>query len=145
MPVVVALNKIDLKSLKGIDRVTLIRDYMLAFTRMGEPDAATKESLIKHLAPQFPTNDPALNRDLCEVLVYLGDASVVAGHPIRVDLAAQTVTVGNSVYPFEIRADWKKQLLNGWDDVDLTRSYAHEIEAFVAADRGTRPWAQPRR
>ena len=75
----------------------------------------------------------------------LGDASVVAGHPIRVDLAAQTVTVGNSVYPFEIRADWKKQLLNGWDDVDLTRSYAHEIEAFVAADRGTRPWAQPRR
>ncbi|OYW71150.1 MAG: hypothetical protein B7Z37_28540 [Verrucomicrobia bacterium 12-59-8] len=77
-PILAALNKIDSKALKGIDRVTLIRDYALAFTRMGEPDAATKESLIKHLAPLFPTNDPALNRDLCEVLVYLGDSSIVA-------------------------------------------------------------------
>jgi putative heme-binding domain-containing protein len=77
-PVLAALSKIDFKALKGLDRVTLIRDYMLAFTRMGEPDGATKDSLIKHLAPLFPTNDPALNRDLCEVLVYLGDAGIVA-------------------------------------------------------------------
>ncbi|MDZ4405401.1 c-type cytochrome [Prosthecobacter sp.] len=77
-PILAALNKIDFKALKGIDRVTLIRDYMLAFTRLGEPDAETKATLIKHLSPLYPTNDPALNRDLCEVLVYLGDASIVA-------------------------------------------------------------------
>lgn len=77
-PILAALNKIDLKALKGIDRVTLIRDYMLTFTRMGEPDAETKSQLAAHLAPLFPTNDPALNRDLCELLVYLGDASIVA-------------------------------------------------------------------
>jgi putative heme-binding domain-containing protein len=77
-PILSALNKIDFKALKGIDRVTLIRNYALTFTRMGEPDAATKESLLKHLAPQFPTNDPALNRDLCELLVYLGDSGIVA-------------------------------------------------------------------
>ena len=77
-PVLAALNKIDFKALKGIDRVTLIRNYALTFTRMGEPDAATKQALLKHLAPQFPTNDPALNRDLCELLVYLGDTSIVA-------------------------------------------------------------------
>ena len=77
-PILAALNKIDFKALKGIDRVTLIRNYALTFTRMGEPDAATKESLLKHLAPQFPTNDPALNRDLCELLVYLGDSGIVA-------------------------------------------------------------------
>jgi putative heme-binding domain-containing protein len=77
-PLLAALNKIDFKALKGIERVTLIRDYMLAFTRMGEPDAATKESLIKHLSQQFPTSDQALNRDLCELLVYLGDSSIVA-------------------------------------------------------------------
>lgn len=73
-----ALNKIDFKALKGLDRVTLVRDYMLAFTRLGEPDAATKEALSKHLSAQFPTNDTGLNRDLTEVLVYLGDASIVA-------------------------------------------------------------------
>lgn len=77
-PILDALGKIDFKSLKGIDRVTLIRDYMLAFTRMGEPDAATKAELIAKLNPLFPTNDSGLNRDLAEVLVYLGDDGIVA-------------------------------------------------------------------
>jgi hypothetical protein len=53
-PILAALNKIDFKALKGIDRVTLIRDYMLAFTRLGEPDAATKAELIAKLNPLFP-------------------------------------------------------------------------------------------
>jgi 3-isopropylmalate/(R)-2-methylmalate dehydratase small subunit len=75
----------------------------------------------------------------------LADPHVIDGRPLRIDLAAQTITVGNRVVPFDIRADWKKQLLNGWDDVDMTRSYAKDIEAFVTADRSARPWAQPRR
>ncbi len=77
-PILAALGKIDFKALKGIDRVTLIRDYMLAFTRLGEPHTATKAQLVAQLSPLFPTNDPALNRDLCELLVYFGDASIVA-------------------------------------------------------------------
>lgn len=76
--IIAALNKIDLTSLKGIDKVTLIRDYELAFTRLGEPDAATKQALVKRLSPLFPQVDPGLNRDLCELLVYLGDDSVTA-------------------------------------------------------------------
>lgn len=75
----------------------------------------------------------------------LANPSVLEGRPLRVELAAQTITVGNRVVTFDIRADWKKQLLNGWDDVDLTRSYAKDIESFVATDRTARPWAQPRR
>jgi hypothetical protein len=77
-PILDALGKIDFKSLKGLDRVTLIRDYMLVFTRLGEPDAATKAELITKLNPLFPTNDTGLNRDLTELLVYLGDAGIVA-------------------------------------------------------------------
>ncbi|MDB5568996.1 MAG: 3-isopropylmalate dehydratase small subunit [Hyphomicrobiales bacterium] len=74
----------------------------------------------------------------------LGDPGVLAGAPIRVDLAAQTVSVGNKSIAFEVRPDWKKQLLNGWDDVDLTRSYAQEIAQFVERDTAQRPWAVPR-
>lgn len=77
-PILTALNKIDFKALKGLDRVTLIRNYMLVFTRLGEPAAEAKTALIKHLAPLFPTNDTGLNRDLTELLVYLGDAGIVA-------------------------------------------------------------------
>ena len=80
-----------------------------------------------------------------DIETLLSDPIVTVGRPLRIDLAAQTITVGNRIVPFEIRADWKKQLLNGWDDVDLTRSHAQEIDAFVTADRMTRPWAQPRR
>jgi 3-isopropylmalate/(R)-2-methylmalate dehydratase small subunit len=75
----------------------------------------------------------------------LAEPAVVEGRPLRVDLAAQTITAGNSVFAFSIRVDWKKRLVNGWDDVDLTKSYAQNIEAFVAADAAVRPWAAPRR
>jgi putative heme-binding domain-containing protein len=77
-PILDALSKIDFKSLKGLDRNTLIRDYMLVFTRLGEPDVAMKAKLIEKLNPLFPTNDTGLNRDLAEVLVYLGDSGIVA-------------------------------------------------------------------
>ena len=76
--ILAALNKIDMTSLKGIDKVTLIRDYMLTFTRLGEPDSPTKEALVKRLSPLFPQMDTGLNRDLCELLVYLGDGSVTS-------------------------------------------------------------------
>jgi len=79
-----------------------------------------------------------------DIEMLLADPVVLAGGAIRVDLAAQTVSVGDKVVPFEVRADWKKQLLNGWDDVDLTRSYAGDIAAFVARDKAGRPWATPR-
>ena len=79
-----------------------------------------------------------------DIETLLADPVVLAGGAIRVDLAAQTVSVGNKVIAFEVRADWKKQLLNGWDDVDLTRSYAGDIAAFVARDKAARPWATPR-
>ncbi|HRH96242.1 MAG TPA: heme-binding protein, partial [Prosthecobacter sp.] len=119
-PVLSALNKIDSKALKGLDRVTLIRDYMLAFTRMGEPDAATKETLIKHLAPLFPTNDPALNRDLCEVLVYLGDSSIVAkaaplvnGSPTQEEQIdyARILRFAKTGWTKELRADYFRWFL----------------------------------
>ena len=79
-----------------------------------------------------------------DIEMLLADPVVLAGGAIRVDLAAQTVSVGNKAIPFEVRADWKKQLLNGWDDVDLTRSYAEDIAAFVRRDKAGRPWATPR-
>ena len=110
-PILAALNKIDLKSLKGIDRVTLIRDYMLAFTRLGEPDAETKAKLAAHLSPLYPTNDPALNRDLCEVLVYLGDAAVVAkAAPLVNDSPTQEEQIDYGRILRFAKSGWTKEL-----------------------------------
>jgi 3-isopropylmalate/(R)-2-methylmalate dehydratase small subunit len=68
---------------------------------------------------------------------------LVAHRPLTVDLAAQTIIVGNLVVPFAIDPVWKKQLLNGWDDIDMTRSQACAIARFAAADEKRRPWMKP--
>lgn len=63
--------------------------------------------------------------------------------PVTVDLSAQTITRGNRLFSFTIDPVSRNQLLNGWDDIDLTESYRGRITAFKAADRQRRLWAQP--
>jgi 3-isopropylmalate/(R)-2-methylmalate dehydratase small subunit len=69
-----------------------------------------------------------------------GEAGVV-----EVDLQAQMIHRGNESFRFAIDPVWREQLLNGWDDIDLTLSEAHAIAAFRAHDDKARPWAAPRR
>jgi 3-isopropylmalate/(R)-2-methylmalate dehydratase small subunit len=68
---------------------------------------------------------------------------MVASRPMTVDLQAQTIAVGNLVVPFAIDPVWKKQLLNGWDDIDMTRSEAATIARFSERDAQLRPWVKP--
>lgn len=73
-------------------------------------------------------------------------AAAVAANPTRqleVDLEQQIVVCGNRSYSFAIDAVSRNQLMNGWDDIDLTDSYRETIAAFVAEDRSRRPWAAP--
>ena len=73
----------------------------------------------------------------------LSDPRVLSGVAIAIDLAAQTVRVGNDTIAFEIEPVWKTQLLHGWDDIDMTKSHDEAIAAFVARDSVARPWAKP--
>ena len=63
--------------------------------------------------------------------------------PVTVDLEQQTISRGNRSFPFTIDPVSRNQLLNGWDDVDLTASFRERIAAFRAADGERRPWARP--
>lgn len=82
-----------------------------------------------------------ISEDDAELL--LNDSTLRAGGSVIVDLAAQNVRVGNHVVPFDIEPVWKTQLLNGWDDIDMTKSHDAAIAAFVARDSIMRPWAKP--
>jgi 3-isopropylmalate/(R)-2-methylmalate dehydratase small subunit len=73
----------------------------------------------------------------------LNDSTLRSGGSVHIDLAQQTVRVGNHVMKFEIEPVWKTQLLNGWDDIDMTRSYSAAIADFVTRDAQARPWAKP--
>ncbi len=65
--------------------------------------------------------------------------------PVMVDLEQQTIRRGNCRYEFAVDPVSRNQLLNGWDDIDLTESYRGEIAAFTAADAARRPWAGPQK
>ncbi len=72
--------------------------------------------------------------------------ALIAGDPdmpVTVDLEQQAITRGNRSFAFSIDPISRNQLLNGWDDVDLTESHRDHITAFKAADRERRPWARP--
>lgn len=77
-----------------------------------------------------------------------GDAEALlaaADLPVTVDLEAGRITAGNLVVDFTIDPVWRTQLLNGWDDIDLTLAEGDAIGAFVSRDAAARPWAAPRR
>jgi 3-isopropylmalate/(R)-2-methylmalate dehydratase small subunit len=66
-------------------------------------------------------------------------------HAITVDLEQQIITCGSHNYAFAIDPVSRNQLINGWDDVDLTDSYRDRISAFKVEDRIRRPWVAPAR
>jgi 3-isopropylmalate/(R)-2-methylmalate dehydratase small subunit len=61
--------------------------------------------------------------------------------PATVDLDKQTIVHGAYAVSFTIDAVRRLRLLNGWEDIDLTRSYGDQIAQFKARDRTRRPWA----
>jgi len=73
-------------------------------------------------------------------------AAVLAADPeqmVSVDLEQQTISFGDRRCKFAIDPVSRNQLLNGWDDIDLTESYRANIAAFTARDKTNRPWAIP--
>jgi 3-isopropylmalate/(R)-2-methylmalate dehydratase small subunit len=59
---------------------------------------------------------------------------------VTVDLDAQTIDCGNTSFNFTIAPSWREQLLNGWDEIDLTKSFQSQIEDFRQRRREAEPW-----
>jgi len=63
---------------------------------------------------------------------------------MNVDLERQTISCANRSCAFTIDPISRNQLLNGWDDIDLTDNYRERIVAFKAKDKTARPWVMPK-
>ena len=57
-------------------------------------------------------------------------AHLPSTHQLTIDLAAQTVSVGEDTYHFDIDETWKYKLLNGLDEIGITLQSADEITAY---------------
>jgi 3-isopropylmalate/(R)-2-methylmalate dehydratase small subunit len=62
---------------------------------------------------------------------------------LTVDLEAQTIVCGNTSFGFSIVPSWREQLLNGWDEIDMTRSFQPQIRDFRQRRSEAEPWLFP--
>ena len=91
----------------------------------------------------------AVNNGLLPARVSSADADAMiaalgAGDgAASVDLPAGTVSVDGREAVFDLDPVWRAKLVNGWDDIDLTRAETDKIQAFRSAHAERREWAFP--
>jgi putative heme-binding domain-containing protein len=75
---VMVLNELDFGSLTLEQKENYLRAMSLTWIRLGEPKPETAQALSARLIDYFPAADSDLNRELCQMLVYLNSPTVVA-------------------------------------------------------------------
>ncbi|MEM9379858.1 MAG: c-type cytochrome [Planctomycetota bacterium] len=75
--VVEGLERLDLAALPGPVRLTALRAYALAFTRLGPPGPELRTRVAATLDPLFPAQTDATNTELARILTYVGSDAVV--------------------------------------------------------------------
>ena len=145
-------NPVDRIGLAGAGVLIARRNFGCGSSREGAVYALMDSGIRCVVAPSFgdifasnAVKNGLLPAEVSEVdgEALLASEAVARGDPVRVDLLAQTISVGNRVAPFALDPVWKIQLLNGWDDLDLTLAEQSHIERFRAQDIRARPWAAP--
>ncbi len=63
--------------LSAEQQLIALRAFELSFIRMGQPDKATAEEIVRHLDSSFPAASTPLNQELCRLLAYLEAPRVV--------------------------------------------------------------------
>jgi len=74
-PILDALQRIDISKFDEAMKSELLRVYAVAINRLGKPDDAQRDQIVKRFDPMFPARMAdekfGLNVDLCELLCYL--------------------------------------------------------------------------
>ena len=60
------------------ERLDWLRCWALCFIRLGEPAESTAQSVRRIFEGLYPADDDAIDRELCDLLVYLKSPTVVA-------------------------------------------------------------------
>lgn len=106
-------------------------------------DAGFRAIIAPSFGDIFASN--AVNNGLCPAQVDQTeiDALLAAGATeVTVDLEARKLRAGATQLPFHLDSSWAQKLMNGWDDIDLTRQHGRAISSF-RAERAGRPGTWP--
>lgn len=72
------ISKFDFEDMNTTQRLNLLRAASLAYMRLRAPSKEEAAAFEAVIAPSYPSNDANLNRELCQMLVYLESPTVVA-------------------------------------------------------------------
>jgi len=76
--IIARLKGLAVDQLSIDQQLALARAYELAFTRLGKPSAEACAGYAAILEPLYPHKDGRMNRELCQLLVFLDSTKVVA-------------------------------------------------------------------
>jgi putative heme-binding domain-containing protein len=105
-------NGLDPTKLKLEQQLDLLRAYSLVFIRMGAPDETTARTVAARFAPLYPSGVNSLDRELCQMLLYLKSPGAVS-KTVKLLLAAQT-QADQMFYGYHLRT-----IKDGWSNDDL--------------------------
>lgn len=75
------LRSLDILQTSKLSRnqtLAALRALSLIFTRLGKPDPSVAEEVASRLDALYPTHEPLIDRELCQILVFLDSPSVVS-------------------------------------------------------------------
>ena len=96
------LAKWPLDSLSEEQKLDKMRVIEVSFARQGKPDEALRQLAIEKLGRQYPSTSAPYNRELCSLLVYLEDPTVVA-KTVRLLLSPDSTQEEQIHYAFCLR------------------------------------------
>lgn len=110
-PALKLLMKRNFAAADAAEQLDHLRTLSLVYQRLGEPDDSEREAALQQLDDQFPASDRRVNRELCQMLVYLQSPTVVAKtvqlmqqEPVRDDIDLGDLLNRNSGYGRAIKA-----------------------------------------
>ena len=113
-------------------------------------DAGFKAVIAPSFGDIFSSN--SVNNGLLPVQLEEKDhAQLTAWHKKKPDINAEidldicTVRLGKFERSFVLEETWRKKLINGWDDIDITKQHLDDVEAYRSKSFTTSPWAWPKK
>ncbi len=132
-----ALKKLPMDGLSESQQLEKLRVIEVSFTRQGRPSPEMAKLAIAKLDRLYPAASEALNRELCQLLIYL-DAPGVVGKTLALLDAAPTQE-GQLNYIFRLRT-----VTNGWT-MDERKHYFQwfNFEREAGKDEASYPNGSP--
>ena len=140
-----------LNAQEGISVLVAGRNFGSGSSREAAVYALVDSGIRAVFAPSFgdifasnAVNNGLLPAQIDEVTYVALSQSLERGpQTITIDLSARSLQLGSVEARFSIDDSWALKLMNGWDDIDLTRHHRTAIAGFKNIRHQTTAWAWP--